>query len=403
VSEPTADRRGPVRGLVLSGCGARGAYEVGVLAYVLQELPAEAIRSERFQILCGSSVGAIHACFLAGSAHRPAYNISRLVSVWRSMRLERMLRLGVGDLARDIRRLLRRRQEPGSVTFNSDLLQDVVVREVPWRLIRHNLHGRQVEALAVTATHVTSGKTATFVDARGGGMPIWSRDPRRVAKATHIRPIHALASASLPYFFPAIANDGAYYCDGGLRQNMPLSPALRLGADRVLVIALREEEEGAQPLEPIVPPEPYPTPADMAGKLLDALMLDRLDYDLARLDAFNRIIERGEAIYGEEFIGRLNETVRGVRGVGYRKVETIVIRPSRDIGEMATAFARTARPSLGGVPGWMLSKLGGQEAIASSDLMSYLMFDGRFAEQLIQLGMADADGARARLLSFFAD
>ena len=132
-------------------------------------------------------------------------------------------------------------------------------------------------------------------------------------------------------------------------------------------------------------------------------MLDRLEYDLTRLESVNRLIRDGRAAFGPDFERRLAETVWRDRGHAFREVKTVVIRPSRNIGELAAAFANTIQPNLGGLPGWLLSKLGHSEAVANTDLMSYLMFDGRFAEQVIQLGMADADARRAELLEFMKD
>jgi len=216
-----------------------------------------------------------------------------------------------------------------------------------------------------------------------------------------MRPAHALASASLPILFPPIEIDGSYYCDGGLRQNTPVSPALRLGVDRLLIIATRPSPAAIPPRAAAV--EEMPTPIYLFGKLLDALMLDRLEYDLTRLESVNKLIRGGREAFGDGFAARLSQTVRKDRGHGFREVATVVVRPSQDIGERAAEFARTIHPTLGGVPGWLLSKLGHSEAVASTDLMSYLMFDGRFAEQIIRLGMADADAQRAALLDFLRD
>src|SRR5205823_827354 len=150
----------------------------------------------------------------------------------------------------------------------------------------------------VSTTHVASGKTVVFVD-MSGELPAWSRDPHVRAQKTRITPSHALASAAIPLLFPAMPIDGAYYVDGGLRQNTPLSPALRLGADRVLVVSLKHQplrppsEELARARE-----EELPSPFFLIGKTLNALLIDRVDYDLDRLRRMNAIIGAGIANYG---------------------------------------------------------------------------------------------------------
>lgn len=394
-----ADSR-PVRGLVLSGGGARGAYEAGVLAYIFQELPARLLANAPVKVLCGTSVGAVTACFLAGNAHLPHMNTARLLDLWRRLRLEKTLRLRVVDLLRmplELRAMFR--QEGAGVVLNSGVLQEIVVRETPWVQIRHNIRAGVLNAVTVSATHIASGRTVTFVDRTEGGIPPWSRDTRVAARAARIRPAHAMASAAIPYLFAPIAIDGAWYCDGSVRQNTPLSPALRLGADRVLVVGLRYD--GPDPDWPPKVEEPAPQPFEMMGKLLNSLMLDNLDYDLKTLQGFNEILRTGGE-FGEDFLDHLRATSTRFRGASYRQVQSVFIRPSSDIAELASDFVRVVHPTLGGVPGWLLSKLT-QPQVQQSDLLSYLLFDGRYAQKLIELGMHDADANREKLIEFFKD
>ena len=138
-----------------------------------------------------------------------------------------------------------------------------------------------------------------------------------MARGTNIRAQHALASAAIPLLFPAIEIEGAYYCDGGVRQNTPLSPALRLGADKVLIVGLRADDP-----EPVTSArlsdddqEPYPGPMFLVGKLIDSILLDRLDYDLKRLEGFNTLLKDGEVAFGDSFLDQMSETARRMRGM----------------------------------------------------------------------------------------
>ena len=397
---------GPTRGLVLAGGGARGAYEAGVLAYIFQELPQHLIGAGSLKVICGTSVGAIHASYLAATAHIPRHDIGRLVDLWRSLRIEKMLRLRPRDLARlpnEIKALFEPSDRARGVLINSWLLRDVVKRNAPWERIKTNLREGYLDALTVSCTHIVTGKTTVFVDRREPGLPPWSRDPRVEVRRVRISVDHALASASIPVLFPPVKIDGAYYSDGGLRQNTPLSPALRLGCDKVLVVGLRHEDEAPHlPRDPDVE-EPYPGAFFLLGKVVDALMLDRLEYDLLRLDGFNMILREGSAAFGPEFLETLSATAMRMRGQRYRQIQSLVIRPSRDIGEMAYEFVDVLRGRLGRVSGWMLGKLASGEVLGDSDLLSYLLFDGRLGAALIELGRADADAAREQLIEFFKD
>jgi NTE family protein len=244
-----------------------------------------------------------------------------------------------------------------------------------------------------------------FIDRNGGEIPSWTRDPRVVPRPTRIGPSHAIASAAIPLLFPPVKIDGAYYSDGGLRQNTPLSPVLRLGADRVLVIGLRHEDPTRMPPSPgAAKDEAYPGALYLLGKVADALMLDRLEYDLLRLEGFNMLIGGGAQTYGDKaFVDTLHETSMRMRGARYRHIHTLVIRPSRDIGEMSSEFLDVFRTKLGPLSGWLFGKIADDDFLGESDLLSYMLFDGRLATALIELGRADADAARSKLIEFFKD
>ncbi|MHC4608311.1 MAG: patatin-like phospholipase family protein, partial [Planctomycetota bacterium] len=241
----------PRRAVVFSGGGARGAYEAGVVRYLVEELPRRLGRPVEFDILCGTSVGAIHACFLAATADQGPERGARLVDFWSSMRLDQVLPLSARDLIRLPRRLLGVRRIAEAMRdgeapdrlyglLDTSELERIVLRAMPWRRIRTNVNAGRVDAVCIAATQIGTGRVVIFMETRERRIQHWTRDPSIVPRPTRLLPTHALASAAIPLLFPAVRVASTYYADGGLRLNTPLAPALRLGADRVLVIALRQ-------------------------------------------------------------------------------------------------------------------------------------------------------------------
>ncbi len=405
---------GPIA-LVLSGGGARGAYEAGVLSYLFQDLPARLGRPVRFNIVTGTSVGAVHACYVAASQQQPDAG-RRLADIWRSLSLDQVFAVGAVDLVRVPWQLLglggvRAPLAPSGAVperlpglFDTAWLESIVLDNIAWESLRRNLADGTVQALAIAATEIATGRSAVFVDQHGGTVPDWSRDRFVVARPTEIGPAHALASAAIPLIFPAIRIDRTYYCDGGLRLNTPLSPALRLGAQRVLVIGLRhprtpeEEDRLARRRE-----ANYTQPTYLLGKTLNALLLDRVEYDVDRLRLFNAILESGVRTYGPEFLARINEPIMAMRNTPYRIVRHCMLRPSKDLGVMAAECLRHQSRSRG-LRDWLsrnVVRYAGRGALGEADLLSYLFFDRCYANHLIELGRHDAAEAADELVAFF--
>jgi NTE family protein len=392
--------------LVLSGGGARGAYEAGIIRYLREELPVHA----RFDILCGTSVGAMTACFLAATMDAPKTQGNALCAMWTELSLEKVYKVYGEDLWTLTRKLWRaatnepKKPENSSLydILNPEPLVDMVKNRAPWENISRNLSEGMFSAISVSATHILSGRSVVFVQRKEGGLPAWSRDPYTEARAAILGPEHALASAAIPLMFRSVKIGDDYFCDGSLRQNTPLSPALRLGAEKVLIISLRHRPSAPPPE---VRHDVYPTMPLLMGKVLNALMLDHTDYDLDRLRRFNGILEAGKKTFGEEFIPKMNETVRKMRGQPYRVVEDLVLRPSRDIALIAAEHAKRKRSlSATGVtlPTKLLHRLAQSQLVTEADLASYLLFDGAYAQDLISLGMEDAHSNRELLIRFFS-
>lgn len=400
----------PRTALVLSGGGARGAYEAGVIRYLRGEL-ADALGAQpRIDVLCGTSIGAVNACFLAARAHRPEDQGDALVDVWRSLRLEEVfhwsaLRLASlpGYVFRQLR-ATRLRQLSWRISdfLWPEALSRVVERSVDWDRLHRNVAEGFLEALTVSATDLGTGRAVIFVESRGP-LPPWSRDPLVEARARAIGPEHALASSAIPLLFRPVRIEGSWFLDGSVRQNVPIAPAIRLGADRVLVIGLRHKARTTPP-EPTEGAEP-PTTAAQLGRILNALLLDHTDYDLERLHRINAIVAHGRARFGRAF----DECVAEIPGetTGMREVRDLVIRPSRDIGLIAREHAaRRVRRVRRGTLASRLLRRAASDAAASqdgaADLASYLLFDREYADELVALGHEDARSMRGELLDFFS-
>lgn len=400
--------------VILSGGGARGAYEAGVIRYMLEKLPERTRAKVQFDILAGTSVGAIHACFLAATADDPQGQGKRLEAVWAGLHFDSVYSFGAGQLWNVLkwnlglsgRKALKKGLLPRRMGgfLDTKPLERVVIKAIPWRNITRNIESGKVRALSVSATELKTGYTVVFVE-NSGPLPPWSVNPYMKVKKTRLMPSHALASASIPLLFPSVMIDGRFYCDGGLRQNTPLSPALRLGAEKVLIIGLHHQpkshqEAGGRRGEMTDAPT---HPGYLLGKVLNAFLLDHVDYDISRLRMFNAVMEQGQTAFGKGFIDRLNRIVEPVRGAPYQVVRNVLIRPSDDIGSIAAKYAKkTSAFQLRHVVDWGLRHAlrmgtGRREA----DLLSYLLFDGDYSRALMKLGMADAEKIRGELIDFF--
>jgi NTE family protein len=383
--------------LILSGGGARGAYEVGVLSYVLDHFARVRGAAPRIDILCGTSVGAINACFLAAHLEDPTLGIRRLSQLWTEMNLDDVLGFGVRQ-AMSLPRVLMGGGTDSAGIFDVRPMAALVEREIPWRAVARTLRRGHLEALCISATEVGSGKTVIFMQTGPDGALPTTAPRRTVVRGALIGPVHALASAAIPILFPHVRIGRELYMDGGVRQNTPIAPAIRLGATHVFAVGLSRELAGVATPEDDEKP---PGAAFLLGKILNAFLLDHIQTDFEVLDRVNSMISLGEAAYGSDFLDRVNAAARARGYLEYRRVKALEVRPSEDIGRLAAAHVRKGKLRGGAIMARRVLTMIDVGEATEADLASYLLFDGSFARKLIELGRADAAARRHDIADFF--
>ncbi|MFT5353238.1 MAG: NTE family protein [Polyangiales bacterium] len=380
----------PLTGIVLGGGGARGAYEVGVVSGIAQII-GRTHDGPLFDILCGTSVGAINAAYLAACADTHDHEIAGLEAHWRGLELRRHLKLDLAGIA-GLRNLITKKAPEGRSILAIGALEELVGDGTPWPRLRANLATGRIRALVIAALDIASGKTTVFTDLAPGVEYPASRDPRRSAEETNITADHVLASAAIPLVFPPRLIGDRFYADGGIRFNTPLAPALRLGAERIIVIPLLAEAPAD------APPSRRIGPLFLMGKLLNALLLDPISYDLKVLERFNRLVSLLDEALSDEERARIDSAMEDDRGTPYRAVQTLVFRPSQDIGHMA----RERALELGnGVTERVVRRMATMEDVWEADLLSFVLFDGEHAGRLIDLGRNDVLARADEVRSFF--
>ena len=377
---------GTRKALILPGAGARGAYQVGVLKAVAELLPAKA--PTPFRILCGTSAGAINAAVLASRAGRFRHAVREMEQVWANFKVDMVYKADAFSMLKSSLHWLAaivfgglRSHNPISL-LDSSPLGELLERRIRFPRIDQAIRCGQLDALAVTASAYTSARSVTFFQMRETPTP-WSR-PRRIGRPTEIRLEHLMASAAVPFIFPPVRIGGEYYGDGSMRHRAPLSAPIHLGADRLLIIGVRDEQPDPEP--PAGADAHPPTIAHLAGYMLDTLFMDGLHADLERATRINMLLERA------------GENQRDQPIDGLRQIETMVVSPSLDVRQAAAHHVEELPYALR----LLLKGIGGSSR-DGRQLLSYLLFESGFTRELIEMGYDDGCARRSELEAFLND
>lgn len=397
----------PKIGLVLSGGGARGAYEVGVLRYIRERLKGD----NRIDIITGSSIGAVNGAYIAATADRPKAQGRLLARVWSELNLDEVCKFGWSQM-RALPQVLfgkiRSQSSHGAQLgglVDPRAMEALVRTRLPWAGITENLHRGHLSAISCTATEVATGSVTIFVQTASGTLPPhWPSALRQSVVLTPINAAHTLASGAIPVLFPAVRVGDQLFADGGLRQNTPLRPAMRLGATRLLIIGLRHKPDAGEFRQIREEAESaFPSAMFMLGKVLNVLLLEKVENDLERIQRMNQILAAGSEEFGPDFAARLAGAMHKDKSTPYSHVHTVLIRPSQDLGRVA--FETVQRTGLsrysGVIARWIRWAVQADGARQESDLASYLLFDRDYVQRLIDLGYADAARHHAELMSLF--
>jgi NTE family protein len=382
-------------GLILSGGGARAAYQVGVLAAIgRMRREAGVLEGNPFPVISGTSAGAINAAFLASNADRFDEALAELVSVWRHFQVEQVYRSDVLGMIRSGARwmsllslgwlIAQKKLRPKSL-LNNDPLSELLAKHIPFERLPTLLEQGHLRALAITASSYSTGEHVTFYDSCHPVTP-WIRN-QRLAQHCRLSHKHLLASSAIPFIFPAMQLDGpqgsAYFGDGAMRQTAPISPAIHLGASRILVVGVGRLLESPQKSHE----EPtYPSLAHIAGHALSSIFLDSLAVDVERMQRINQTLEL------------IPEEKR--QATHLRPVQLLLIAPSQRLDTIAAKHA----DALPNTVKSLLRTLGANPDIGldqGNALVSYLLFESAYTQELIALGEADALAQKEEIYKFF--
>lgn len=371
------------KALVLSGGGARGAYQVGVLAAIADIAQASGVH-QAFDIYSGVSAGAINATFLAAGADEFSSACKSLTDLWSQLRSDQvfysdissigkigfnwMKSVSIGGVAGAV---------PGQALLDTAPLRQLISEKLSFAKIQNNIDQGTLQGLAITALDYKTSQAITFVQGHKD-LPSWEKS-RRKSEKTQIHAEHVMASSAIPLLFPPIGVDERFFGDGCVRNTAPCSPSIYLGATKLLVIGVRQQGTSAYEQRVLQNQKP-PSVGRVLNVLLNSVLLDGVELDVERLARINAVIDQVPADHQEKLT--------------YKKVDCVWISPSTDLGEIAAQKHRKLPPIIR----YLLRGLGPLEE--TSEIVSYLLFDPSFCTQLIEVGYEDGMKQQAEIKNF---
>lgn len=367
-------------GLVMTGGGARAAYQVGVVK-AIQEIIGK--NHHLFDVICGNSAGGINSTYLAANAENWSISTKNLEGLWTSIRPENVydLRkrtitdLGLRLISGTIFSGLTPKGSHINHLLDTSPLRALAEREVDFSHIGKNIEDGHLQGVSLSTTNYNSGSNVVFYESRAD-IKEWSRSDRFSVRCS-LNVDHMMASSAIPVFFPPIKIGESFYGDGCIRSSTPLSPAIHLGADKILAIGVRHPHNDQTMRTLAMTPSGDPTMGQVAGIMLNAIFLDSLDADVERLRRINELIAEGT--HPE-----------------LKPIPVLLIRPSRDLGQMSSNITADLPPILR----YLLKGIGVSDT-EGLDLLSYLAFDDSYTKPLLALGHEDAYRIRNEIEKFF--
>jgi len=355
--------------VMLTGGGARAAYQVGLLRGLARHFPGL-----RFDIITGVSAGAINAIFLASHEEPLVERIEHLCELWRDLQCQHVFKPNYTALVPFLERKPHGVFNAGPLASLLRKIFDTPKRGTPIDGIRRNLERGDLRAVALITLDYTTGQNVRW--AQGRAIDVFEGTNRRSVQ-TELTVEHVLASAALPFVFPAVRIGSRWYGDGGIRLSAPLSPAVHLGATRILAMSTGYQRTPDEASTPVV--SGYPPAAQILGQLFNAVFLDAIDEDVTRMERMNEIVRK------------LPEHERG----GMKAIDLFVLRPSRDIGRLAAAYEQFLPKSMK-----VFTRSIGASETESPDFISMLMFEPNYLRVLIQMGEEDVYAQLPELRAF---
>jgi NTE family protein len=371
-------------GLVLSGGGARAAYQVGVLKAIARILPQD--HPNPFHIICGTSAGAINAVALASYASHYRQGIKRLEHIWKNFSCDQVFHCDFLSVLKwsttfFLNTLFGYKAGTPVSLLNNAPLRQLVKKMIMFENIQKAIDNQDLHALSVTASGYASGESVSFFQGHKS-IKNWQR-LRRIGLRSRVNADHLLASSAIPTVFPAVKINREYFGDGAIRQLAPISPALHLGADKILVIGVSGQAHKRKPREQM---KQYPSMAKIMNHMFNAAFLDNMESDVERLTRINKTINK------------IPENILESQSIKLRPVEILEISPSESIDDMAARHARELPKSLR-----LFLKGSGTTQKSGAGVLSYLLFERGFCRDLIRCGYDDAMKRKDDILSFFCE